>query len=433
VNFKITAMAFKTKFFIRTTKKHGETRLRIRATNGRKFDLWALSGFQIDINFWNNDKGIIRQRVEFTNSRQFEKQLTDLADHVKNEYFNLADDSKINNDWLNEVVDRFHNPEKYNQSKKQMSFFEYLEYFIKQSDKRLNDNGNVISNKRKIDYKITRNYLIDFAEYTGKRFDFADIDLEFYTDIVAYLRDIKGLAPNTIGKFIKVLKTVLNQAVEDGQNHYLKYKSKRFKAISEETENIYLNKQELQQLYDFDFSDKPYLERVRDLFIVACYTGLRFSDLHKIKSENIVDDILYLKQTKTGDKIELPIHNVVYEILNKYNGVLPEKISNQKFNDYIKTASRLAGIDAKFTKQVTENGLSFDKKFAKYELISSHTARRTFCTNCYNDGIPTNIIRKISGHKTESAFLTYIKADVGESAKKMLEIWNKNEPLRRVK
>ncbi len=428
-------MAFRLKFFIRTSKKtQNEVNLRIRISNGRKFDLTALTGFQIKPEYWNNEKSQIRQRAEFKNSKQFERQLTDLADHVKNEYFNLADDSKINNDWLNEVIDKFHNPEKYNQSEKQMTFFEYLEYFINNLHKRRNQHTNkVIGIQIKKEYKTTQKYLYSFADHIGQKFDFIDIDMEFYNNYLDFMQTEKNLNNNTIGKRIRTLKAILNQATEDGQNQYAKYKSKRFKAFSEDVENVYLNKQELMQLYDYDLSYKPYLERVRDLFIVACHTGLRFSDLHKIKADDIVDSILFTNQTKTGDCVEIPIHNVVYEILNKYNGVLPNKISNQKFNSFIKTASRLAGIDAKFTKKITEKGLTRDKKFAKYELISSHTARRTFCTNAYNDGIPPYDIMKISGHKTESQFLTYIKADKGESARRVLEIWNKNEPLRRVK
>lgn len=432
MNFKFYDMAFKTKFFIRVSKKHDEVNLRIRVTNGRKFDLWALTGYQINPDFWNNDKGMIRQRAEFKNSKQFERKLTELSDFIKDEYYNISDD-KANNDWLNTVIDKFHNPQKYITTK-QMTFFEYLEYFVNNSDKRLTGNGKPIGKSIRQEYRTSQKYLTEFAEYQNNVFDFADIDLEFYNDFVNFMRTEKKINTNTIGRRIRTLKTILNQATEDGQNNCFKYKSKRFKAYSEESENTYLNKQELMQLYEYDLTDKPYLDRVRDLFIVACYTGLRFSDLHKLKPENITDDILYLKQTKTGDKIEVPIHSIVWEIINKYNGTLPSMISNQKFNDYIKIASRLAGIDAKFTKTITENGLSFDKTYCKYEVISSHTARRSFCTNAYYDRIPTSIIRKISGHKTESAFLTYIKADVGESAKKVLEIWRSNgEHLKRIK
>jgi site-specific recombinase XerD len=416
-------MALNIRYFVKTTKKTNEVNLRLRFKNGRKIDLSSQSGFTINPEFWNNEKNAVRNMAGFKNSKEFQTKVDKLTEHIKDEYRELNDYKEANKNWLNTVIDKFHHPDKYEENNKQLTFFEFIERFVNNSHKRLNSKGNLVGNHVKMDYKITKKYLEMFAKYKNKYYDFDEIDLDFYNEFIRFLRAEHKLATNTVGKHIKTLKTFLNDATEHGYNENLKYRSKQFKVFAEESESIYLNHKELETLYKFDLSDKPTIERVRDLFIVASYTGLRFSDLHKIEPEKINDNILFLKQSKTGDKTEIPIHPIVWEIIKKHNGTIPKRISNQKFNEYIKEAAKIAGLNATFTKTVNEEGQEREKTYVKYELISSHTARRSFCTNAYNDGVPVNIIRKISGHKTETAFLKYIKADEGESAKKMLEIW----------
>ena len=105
---------------------------------------------------------------------------------------------------------------------------------------------------------------------------------------------------------------------------------------------------------------------------------------------------------------------------------MPKPISNQKFNDYLKEAAKEAEINSIFVKTVNENGMRIEKKYPKHEIISTHAARRSFCTNAFKDGIPTLHIMSISGHKTEKAFLKYIKVDGEEHAKKVLQMWQQN-------
>jgi integrase len=263
--------------------------------------------------------------------------------------------------------------------------------------------------------------------------------LEFYNQFVDFLRNEKiiiknkegkivkekYLSLNTIGKKIQTFKIFLNAATEEGINKNYKYKSRNFKSVSEEADNIYLNKEELNKFYTHDFSEKLFLERVRDLFIVGSWTGLRYSDLQQITPDKIKGDFIELRQKKTGQKVVIPVHQTVREILNKYKGKLPEPISNQKFNDYLKEAAELAELDDVFIKTTSVRGKKVEKRYKKYEIISSHTARRSFCTNAYKDNIPTLAIMAISGHRTEKAFLKYIKADGQDHAQKILEMWQK--------
>ena len=429
-------MAVKVKYFIRVSKRSkDEATIRVRFSNGRKFDLNAVTEFQIKPGLWNNEAGTIRQRAELEDKNKFTKNLEDLEKYIKDEYYGLPDNSKVNREWLAETIDKYHNPGKYSQGF--TNLFGFIQYFIDNSTKRINpDTGQPVSYKMRREYQVTFNYLKEYAKQYGEP-DFCDIDMEFYQQFVDFLRNYEerdkdgkviksGLAVNTIGKKIQTLKVFLNDATEQGINKVMKYKSRKFKAISEEAETIYLTKEELKTFYDYDLSQKPYLERVRDLFIVAAWTGVRYSDLQQITPEKINGSFINLKQIKTGKKVTIPVYSVVKEILDKYNGKLPKPISNQKFNDYLKDAAKLAEINSVFVKTETTNGMRIERKYPKHELISSHAARRSFCTNAYKDGIPTLSIMALSGHRTERAFLKYIKVSGEEHAKKVLTMWQQN-------
>jgi site-specific recombinase XerD len=442
-------MAAKVKFFVtnpkgktKSKKKVDEINILVRFSNGRQFDLIAKTQKQIKPNYWNNEKGIVRDIAEFEEKDDFQKSLNKLERHIIKEFDNTSDKSKINKAWLDKTIDKCSNPDKYLQ--KNLTLFQFIQHFIDNSEKRVNpDTGNPVCYKMRREYQVTFDYLKKYAKKNKKELDFIDIDLEFYQQFVDFLRNYEerdkngkviksGLAINTIGKKIQTLKIFLNAATEQGINKFMKYKSRNFKTLSEESDNIYLTKEELNQFYEHDFSNKPYLERVRDLFIVAAWTGVRYSDIQQIKSERIADNIFTLKQQKTGKKAVIPINGIVWNIINKYNEKLPKPISNQKFNHYLKEAARTAELNSVFIKTKNIKGMRIEKKYPKHEVISTHTARRSFCTNAYKDGIPTLSIMAISGHKTEKAFLKYIKVDGEEHAKKVLEMWQKNGEFMKV-
>lgn len=413
----------KIKFFIRSTKKNEQANIRLRFYQGRLFDITANTTKQINNAFWNNSTGKVRQRAEFPEGEELAKKLNKLQRHIEKKYDNTPDKSQINKEWLTTTIDEFYNPGNYITDKTTM--FGFIENFTKNSNTRINTKtGNPVCYKMRREYEVTFDYLKKFAEKT-KEPDFVDMDLEFYQEFVAFLRK-KGLATNTIGKKIQTLKIFLNAATEQGINKYQKYKSRNFKSLTEDVDNIYLTKDELKKLYKHDFSKNPKLERVRDLFMIGCWTGLRYSDLQQITPDKINGDFIELKQKKTGKKVVIPIHPTVVEILEKYKGELPKPISNQKYNEYLKEAAEKAEINDIFIKSESRNGLVVEKKNPKYELISSHTARRSFCTNAYKDNIPTLAIMSISGHRTEKAFLKYIKADGKEHAEKVLKIWKES-------
>jgi integrase len=145
--------------------------------------------------------------------------------------------------------------------------------------------------------------------------------------------------------------------------------------------------------------------------------------LGKIDKTNIKDGFLTFRQQKTNNKVKIPLHPVVTEILTKYNFKMPNQISNQKFNEYIKEVCEIAKIDSNETFTRTVGGKLISEKYPKYKLVSSHTGRRSFCTNMYKRELPTLMIMAISGHRTEKSFMKYIKVKQDEHAEMMDKKW----------
>ncbi|NVO21646.1 MAG: site-specific integrase, partial [Bacteroidetes bacterium] len=244
-----------------------------------------------------------------------------------------------------------------------------------------------VTNRSKQRYATTLRHLRDFSALRKKPISFEDIDIEFYQDFVNYLRtQVKEkpsknnpnpttairMADNTVGKHISTLKTVLLAATEAGINKNTKFQSKKFASITEEVDKIYLTTGELDRIYALDLSASPYLDRVRDIFLIGCYTCLRFSDFNNIQPDSIYNTdqgtFLRINTLKTGKLVVIPIHFRVMEILTKYKFDLPKSISNQKMNDYLKIIGERAGINHPISMSKIEGGLRVTRSSPKFNL-----------------------------------------------------------------
>ncbi len=296
---------------------------------------------------------------------------------------------------------------------KQNNFINFIDDSIKNSIKRPN---TVFS------YKQTFNQLVKFKAQYKREMTFDNIDLEFYDDFMKYCLE-KNYSPNTIGTYIKVIKMFMNEAFDKKLSDNVEFKSRRFKKVSEESENIYLTEAELSKIYKLNLSkpkDKT-LDRVRDIFIIGCYTGLRYADLFAINSENLFDknSKLRIKTEKTGELVIIPLHTYIREIIKKHGGIPQFKLSNQTMNESLKELGQMAKINESILISSTQGGIVQTKPYKKYELIGVHTARRSFATNAYLKDIPTISIMKITGHRTEKSFLKYIKISQQDNANKL--------------
>jgi integrase len=284
---------------------------------------------------------------------------------------------------------------------------------------------NLLAAKGKI-YQVLLTHLKAYQSYKKKvKLDFDDISLDFFYDFQKYQYEIKNNSPNYVGKLFSTLKTVLREAEERNYHQNRVIYSKKFTISTNETDTIYLNENELKVLIDFDLAHDKRLAKVRDLFIIGCYTGLRFSDFTKIKPEHITTingkEIIIKVAEKTHYKVYIPLHPYVKNILVEYGGKIPKPLTNQKMNDYLKELGELVGFLEPINISDYKGGKRKEITVTKYELISTHTARRSFATNAYKSGMPVKSCMAITGHKTEKQFFEYIKITGEENALLMAE------------
>ena len=431
-------------YFIRTTSKNKkkDVTIRLRLRDGQKINMFAVTPLSIPVKYWNEkaktSRDKVRDMTEFIERDWYKNQLEGLEKQIKISYQQLKEDPTP--EWLKEVIDIYFHP-KQKEQEKSVTLFGFIEEYIESSKNRINPKtGKKIADRTIKKYTSCFNHLMQYCQYKKTTIDFKDIDMKFYNSFVKYLNQRlinkgkddegnkiteTGLAVNTIGKQISTLKGFLNEATELGYNTYNGYNSKNFTVLTENSDAIYLNEQELDILFKLDLSGNQRLDRIRDLFLIGCWTGCRFSDFSAITPDQITNGFLHVRQEKTGAKVVIPLHAVVKSILDKYDGNLPLAPSNQKFNDYIKEVCALASINEETQKTITRGGRRVTATFKKSDLVSSHTARRSFATNLYKNGFPAISIMKITGHTTEKSFLKYIRVTPEEHAKLLAEHWKK--------
>lgn len=409
------------KAFFRTTKKKAEkVNIRFRLSDGRNNQFFHKSEITINPETWNHTKQAVTKIC--ADKDRLNTIILDRKALILELYDNLKNKGTLASDWLDNEIDKILHPEKYELKKEATTLFQFTEKFINEASTRKDkQTGRLLTHNNIQQYKATQKHLKDFAKSIGKTdIEFIELDQSFYNGFVSYLQSL-SFAQNSVGKHIRILKLMLNEATAKGYNTSTHYNS--FHVFTEDVDNIYLDEKELQQLKEKDFSETPYLDRTRDWFLLLAWTGCRFSDLEKISKTDIKDGFITFRQQKTNNKVTIPLHPVVLEILEKYNYSLPEPITNQRFNEYIKEVCNLAGINSNETITRTIGGKLITVKFEKWEQISSHTGRRSFCTNMYKRGLPTLMIMSITGHKTEKSFLKYIKVKQTEHAEMMKKAW----------
>jgi integrase len=328
----------------------------------------------------------------------------------------------------NEIRDELERTFRPTDTKKQpKTFTAYFLHFIEKSTNRTNPKTKQPITEGTIKgWKNILNIFLEFEKYRRRQIQFDDIDFEFYSDLKDYLEKERKFSLNTIGRCIKVLKIVLHDATAEGVNQNLKFKSTKFQSVTEEANAIYLNEEELREIQELDLSNEKRLEQVRDWFLIGCWTGLRFSDWKQLTPKNISADgtSISLKMQKTQKSVVVPISPELSVLLDKYRTTegqtFPKLISDQRFNEYLKeVAQRIDSLNLLFSKDRTQAGRKVSKELARWQLVSTHTARRSFATNMFNRGYPVPLIMSATGHKTESEFYRYIQITPNDKAEQL--------------
>lgn len=301
----------------------------------------------------------------------------------------------------------------------------------------------------------------NFCKWSKKEYDFDDIDMQFYYDFTAYLKkelkDRKGNVikkaynVNSVGKCIKELKVVMYTAESEGHHKNDVWKDKRFKGTRIDVDSIYLTKDDLAAIQAADLSkyDKGH-EWARDIFMVGVWTAQRVSDYNNISKDQIethtkrwIEDVpdpehpsqtkpeirtreimfINIRQQKTGAKVSIPVSSELRTILEKYDFQLPH-LEDQVINRYLKDICKCAGLTEDVEIVETTGGNPVRVRKPKYELVHTHTARRTGATLMYLSGMDVYDIIKITGHTSPVMLRKYIKADKLEVIEKITERYN---------
>jgi integrase len=418
------------KFIIRNLKTKKETPIVLLYHLERGDKLLFPTGQKVFPKHWSVTNERVKDVIEATEKDKTNFALAELKKAFTTELTRMRAKGEpivkdVLRDWLNSYM-------KPPEQKKDVSFHGYFKDFLNRANSKIN-----LKSGKPVVYTTVRKYyqcyneLLDYEKKHNVILTWDKIDLEFYQNFIELLQS-KNQTVNNIGKHIKTLKSVMNEATDNNINTNLKFKSPRFKSISENAEDIFLNEVELKHLYSLDLTNNPKLDKVRDLFLIGCWTGLRLSDYKCINPDAITGDFkngnkqIEIEQQKTGSKVIIPVHPVIENILKKYDGKLPPAPSDQKFNQYIKEVAHSAGFTDTIIIRQNKGGKRLEIEMQKFEAVSSHTARRSFATNMFQRGIPTLTIMAITGHQSDRTFKQYVKVTPKGHADKMREQWAKN-------
>ena len=300
-----------------------------------------------------------------------------------------------------------------------------------------------------------------FCKYKKKEYNFGDIDMQFYHDFTSYLKaeikDKKGTIlkeaynVNTTGKCIRTLKNILSIAESEGLHSNSIWKDKKFKGTRIETESIYLTREDLDKIMKADLSKHGIgHDQARDIFMVGVWTAQRVSDYNYITKEQIythtkrwiedvpdpenpgqtkaeirTKEIMYISliQKKTGAQVSIPVSSELKGILEKYDYCLPH-LEDQVINRYLKDICKEAGLTESVEILETKGGTPVRNRYPKWDLVHTHTARRTGATLMYLSGMDLYDIMKITGHTTPVMLKKYIKADKLDIIEKITDKYN---------
>ena len=232
---------------------------------------------------------------------------------------------------------------------------------------------------------------------------------------------MKGLKINTIGSTIKQLRVFLNNRIL--KKLIAPVNMKGWRIVEEDSDAVYCPWPEIYQIANTDLTGHQYLEPYRDDFVLGCFLGMRFSDFSALEKSDLRDGFLYKKQQKSDHRVVIPLRDLAARILeNRFSKSFP-KLTNPEFNRHIKTVAKLAKLDYEVKHSYKKGNRKIVEVKPKYEWITSHTCRRSFCTNEFLAGTPVELIMKISGHKSIKDFYKYIRISTEEAAEQIKQLW----------
>lgn len=414
-------------FSLRTNKNPAN--IYCRFVVGRKTNLAIPIGIFIDPSHWDKSHQKVRNLIKIKNRDQINQNLLRLKAHVFENYnTDYSTGEIIDKFWLEKTCRSFFSRPKHENSSKiqkhKIYYTDFALWWLQEKAKTWLVGQDRYMNDREI-AKYT--FFIGMVKnYQGKELlKIKNITSVEISDFVRHLAD-NGYASKTIKRHIGRFKFFLNRAEELNLNINNGFKQRVFTPKIEDVKKPYLNEDEIEAIFNLDLSDDNHLDNIRDNFVIGLWSGLRISDFNNnLNIENIRDGYIEIKTVKTGTWVSIPLHDHVKSILAKRFNNLPQKISDQKFNKGIKTICFLCNIEEEMVGEIYDKDTKRNRRgvYPKYKLITSHTARRSWCTNLYGK-VSNSVIQKVGGWSTESMMLLYMKKTSKEHAKEIQKYWD---------
>lgn len=380
------------------------------------------------VKYWDKKTQLLKIPNDILNSDLINKRLNEIRTQVYYEFSKTVDSGIFDKEFLNNRLKYIVNPvkeknEAENERSISINVVDYYQKYIEFYKENMSPNtGRVLSKGTIRTYKNALRFLKDYLRSKGvENFKFEEINKEFYYDLIQYGQD-SGYTKNYIGSVVQKFKTIIQAAYDENIHSNGEFKKRYFRKFREDVNHPYLTDEEIAALYNLKINN-AHLDNIRDIFIIACYTGLRIGDLLRFLKKPRIEifngrEHIYIIQHKTRKAVFIPLKQIILKILERRNGNFPEYIHENLINKEIKPLLKTCGITQPYTVEKTIGGKSHIITRPKYELISCHSARRSFCTNAYNSGVPLQDIMAFSGHSSEKMVLLYIKASAKEKAKR---------------
>lgn len=320
-------------------------------------------------------------------------------------------------------------------SKKEQTVQTFIESYIERKKSMVNkDTMRTIGAGTIYNHYNVLNRLLNFCKDNRIRLTWDIFNNRFEERFTAWMNS-KGYAANTIFSTFSIFKLWLSEAEFEGFS--IDKSFHRFKTKGKDVDNIYLTEDEINRLYSIDFQSEDVkaridpredIEKTRDLFVFACWTGLRFGDFRNLSEAEISNDIMTVHTSKTNQTVKIPLHPMAIEILDKYDGHLPAISHKSRSLKHLRKCGEIAGLTERVSFTRVKGGRTVIKAGPKFEFIMNHTARRSFATNMYLRGNPPISIMAVTGHTTEANFMKYIKVSQEEHAR-IIAANFKNQPM----
>lgn len=332
---------------------------------------------------------------------------------IVNRYKNINEELTV--DILKQRFD-----EKFKKITVKSDFFRIYQEFLEEKE---NDyTGNSISNSTLKRYKCNKNLLEDFESNCKVKITLGKFDDKLYNRFLKYCIEEKKHSANTLHRNVGLLKTFLLWALNKKytyNNNFITFK----KPAKFTTDEIALNYEQVELIYNYDFSDNKRLERVRDLFVFGCTTGMRFGNYSTISRSDVDGNFIRVIDLKSKSKnLAIPLNSISKSILEKYDYNLPS-ITNQKMNEYIKEVFKKLEFTDEIKKTMKYGDELVDQKAEFWTRISSHTARRSFITIMKNKRVPDKVIMSYTGHTSLEVFNAYYRPSEDDKINYMNEVF----------